>query len=443
MVRRALAALFAAALTSAVYAQGAKCGPDKKCPAETPCCGQYNDCGVGAFCLGGCDPLFSHKFESCVPAPTCKSADYSLTSLDDVQDIAKYLGDTSKVNWQSQGIIQPYPSDKSLMLTMGEGTSGSIMASTHYVWYGKICATMRSSQGRGVVTAFIMMSDVRDEIDFEWVGVDLNNVQSNYYSQGVTVYTNAANLSLSGGNSVERLHEYCLDWKPESLTWYVDGKSMRTKEKKDTWNSTSNRFDYPQTPSRVMLSLWPAGVATNAKGTIDWAGGMIDWNSKYMQNGAYLAQVQKVSVQCYDPPAGAKINGKKTYKYTDPAATNNTVEITDDEVILGSLLGTGENPGEALSSGSPQASATIAMVPGGNPGGGTRQETPGAGKNPQQTNGPGNTNNDPDTNAPAGSNRNFDQGLGKSTGASLQPSLGKIQGSGLAIVLAILGLMVL
>jgi len=361
-----------------------------------------------------------------------------------VQDIAKYLGDTSKVNWQSQGHIEPFAAEKSLLLTMGEGTAGSILASTHYVWYGKICATMRSSQGRGVVTAFIMMSDVRDEIDFEWVGVDLINVQSNYYSQGVTVYTNAANLSISNGNSVEKLHEYCLDWKPESLTWSVDGKDLRTKKKSETWNSTSNRFDYPQTPSRVMLSLWPAGLPTNAKGTVDWAGGLIDWNSDYMQNGAYLAQVQKVNVQCYDPPPQAKIKGKKSYKYTDPAATNNTVEISDDIVILGSLLGTGENPGKALTSGSPQASATIAMVPGGNPGGGTRQETPAAGgDSPQNTQNPGNT--DQQNNNPSGNNNGeFVQNAnGKNAGASLQPSLAKVQGSGLAIVLAILGLIVL
>ena len=251
-------------------------------------------------------------------------------------------------------------------------------------------------------------------------------------------------MTISNGNSVEKLHEYCLDWKPESLTWTVDGKDLRTKKKSETWNSTSNRFDYPQTPSRVMLSLWPAGLPTNAKGTVDWAGGLIDWNSDYMQNGAYLAQVQKVNVQCYDPPPQAKINGKKSYKYTDPAATNNTVEISDDIVVLGSLLGTGENPGKPIASGSPQASATIAMVPGGNPGGGTRQETPAAGGDtPQNTQNPGNPD-QPNGNPSGNNNGEFVQDPNKkNAGASLQPSLAKIQGSGLAIVLAILGLMVL
>ncbi|KAF2708170.1 hypothetical protein K504DRAFT_409005 [Pleomassaria siparia CBS 279.74] len=445
MVRRALSAIFAlATLATTILADSAKCGPGNLCPKETPCCGQYGDCGVGAFCLGGCDPLFSATLDSCVPNPTCKGGDYSLDSLDDVQDISLYLGDASKINWQSQGKTVAYPpkDPNSLLLTMAEGTVGSLLASTHYVWYGKICATMTTSQGKGVVTAFIMMSDVRDEIDFEWIGVDINNAQSNYYSQGVTVYTNANNLTVSP-NTVEKLHEYCIDWKPDALTWSVDGKDMRTVQKKETWNSTSNRFDYPQTPSRIMLSLWPAGLATNGKGTIDWAGGVIDWNSKYMQNGYYFARVQSITVDCYDPPSGAKINGKKSYKYTGTAGTNDTIQITDDLVVLGSLMGTGENPGEAPKSDAPEPTATVAMVPGGNPGGGGRQETPASvALSAGQTSAGGDTT---QINPTAGANSGtFVQGTtNPSTGASMQPGLGKISGSALAIVLAVLGLCVL
>jgi hypothetical protein len=150
----------------------------------------YGDCGVGAFCLGGCDPLMSHSFDSCVPGPTCKSATYNLDTLDDVQTIDKYLGDASKINWQSQGMptvyTDPNGGKKSMLLTMAQGTVGTLLASTHYVWYGKICSKISTAQGKGVVTAFILMSDVKDEIDFEWIGVDTAHVQSNFYSQGVT-----------------------------------------------------------------------------------------------------------------------------------------------------------------------------------------------------------------------------------------------------------------
>lgn len=95
----------------------------------------------------------------------------------------EYLGDASKANWVSSGTPVAY-NDDSVLLTMAANTVGTLLSSTRYVWYGKISATMTTSQGAGVVTAFIMMSDVKDEIDFEFVGVDLAHAQSNFYFQG-------------------------------------------------------------------------------------------------------------------------------------------------------------------------------------------------------------------------------------------------------------------
>lgn len=45
---------------------------------------------------------------------------------------------------------------------------------------------MKTSRGAGVVSAFILLSDVKDEIDFEFVGTDLETAQSNFYFQGIT-----------------------------------------------------------------------------------------------------------------------------------------------------------------------------------------------------------------------------------------------------------------
>lgn len=233
-------------------------------------------------------------------------------------------------------------------------------------------------------------------------------------------------MTVSSGNTVETTHEYCIDWKQDSLTWSIDGNDMRTLDRKDTWNGTSGRFDYPQTPARIMLSLWPAGLSTNEKGTIDWAGGEIDWNSPYMQNGYYYARFQEVTVECYDPPSDIKTDGSKSYKYTDTSATNNTVEITDDLVVLGSLMGTGEDPGDASKSGDAQSTATdVANVPGGNVGGGNRAEqtstqatASGTGSGTQATGG--------SSSSGDGSTEFVQGGSAQSTGAgaSIEPRLG-------------------
>lgn len=232
------------------------------------------------------------------------------TSLDGLASNTVYLGDASKANWVTEGTPVEYQGD-SVLLTMAESTVGTLLSSTHYVWYGKISATLKTSGGPGVVTAFIMMSDVKDEIDFEFVGTDLSAAQSNFYWQGVTNYTNAANLTTT--NTHTDWHTYEIDWQEDSLTWSIDGKVLRTLNRADTINSTTGQANYPQTPSRVMISLWPAGLSSNGQGTVDWAGGLIDWNSNYMQNGYYYAQLKSVTIECADKPSGAKGSGSKSY----------------------------------------------------------------------------------------------------------------------------------
>lgn len=177
----------------------------------------------------------------------------------------------------------------------------------------------------------------------------------------------------NGGNATgisdtnKNYHTYEIDWNPDSITWSIDDKPVRTKNRADTWNATANRFDFPQTPSRVQLSLWPAGKPGNGEGTIAWSGGEIQWNSPYMKNGYYFAAFASVDIQCYDPPQGANKQGDSSYIFTDAAMTNSTVEISDKETVLKSLEGTGvdmdKGSDTSTSSGAAKTSAA-AQVPG-------------------------------------------------------------------------------
>lgn len=116
--------------------------------------------------------------------PVCQSKNYDFANLDGIMANTKYLGDASKADWSSSG--EPAEYDSSVLLTLSQGTVGTLLASTHYVWYGKVSAKMKTSAGAGVVTAFILMSDTKDEIDFEFIGADLMTAQTNFYSLGVT-----------------------------------------------------------------------------------------------------------------------------------------------------------------------------------------------------------------------------------------------------------------
>ncbi|KZF24450.1 glycoside hydrolase family 16 protein, partial [Xylona heveae TC161] len=339
-----------------VYA-ATTCDVNNKCPSDTPCCSQYGQCGVGAYCLGGCDPRSSFALDSCAPAPVCKSEDFKFTNLDGVTANTKYLGDASQTNWVSSGQPIMYQGQQ-VLLTMAPDTVGTLLASAHYLWYGKVSATMKTSRGAGVVTAFILLSDVKDEIDFEFIGTDLVTAQSNFYFQGIPNYWNEKNISVDS-STFDDYHTYEIDWTPDSITWSIDGQVGRTLDKNTTWNATANRYEFPQTPARIQLSLWPGGLASNGQGTIEWAGGLVDWNSQDIKNFGYdYAMVKEVNVECYQPPSGANVTGSKSYIYNSPAGTNDTVALTNDNTILKSFIATGTNMSADDSSSSASASAS-------------------------------------------------------------------------------------
>lgn len=334
------AALLLSLTASSVYAQDEiKCSSGNQCPEDKPCCSQYGSCGVGAYCLGGCDPVSSFSLDACVPMPVCK--DYnkkSFNNLDDFVEQSDFLGDPSDAPWVYSG--EPVTANGELWLTMAEGTVGTLIKSTTFMWYGRIKASIRTSPGAGVVTAFIVLGDSKDEIDFEWIGSQHTSTQTNFYNQGVTNYNNGGNIT-NQPDVTAQFHDYEIDWTPDSITWYIDGKNVRVVEREETWNATAGRYSYPQTPCQVQLSLWPAGLPSNGQGTIEWGGGLVDWSSSDMTNNYYHADFKNLEMECYDPPKGANATGKKSYIFSDSAMTNASVAITDKDTVLGSFQATG------------------------------------------------------------------------------------------------------
>ncbi|KAM0321414.1 hypothetical protein ACHAQA_010130 [Verticillium albo-atrum] len=332
------AALFGAAAVLAQSSKQATCSLENKCPESAPCCSQYGACGVGAYCLGGCDPRMSFSLDSCAPAPVCKDLNMKMDSTDRIVDVSKYLGDGDKADWVVQG--DAVEAGGNVLLTMPKGSVGTVMATSHYMWYGSVKARMKTSRGRGVVTAFILLSDVKDEIDYEWVGVDLETSQTNYYFQGIPLYDQSKNISLS--DTFNNWHEYEIQWTPDKVTWLVNGQVGRVKERKDTWNETSQGWDFPQTPARVQLSIWPGGLETNAKGTIDWAGGVIDWDHEDVKKAGYFyAAVSDVEIKCYDAKSAPGTNKGTSYVYDSWLGRNNTVIDGDANTKLKSFSSTG------------------------------------------------------------------------------------------------------
>lgn len=125
----------------------------------------------------------SFSLDSCTPEPVCVSKTLKMDNTDNIVDVSKYLGDATKADWVAQGTPLPY--NGYTLLTMPPNTAGTVLASTVYLWYGNVKAKVKTGRGAGVVTAFILLSDVKDEIDYEWVGTELDIAQTNYYFQGI------------------------------------------------------------------------------------------------------------------------------------------------------------------------------------------------------------------------------------------------------------------
>lgn len=282
-----------------------------------------------------------------MPMPRMGDSETTFNSTDLIKLQTKYLGNYSDTDWIYSGYIDTH--EGALLMQMPNGTSGTVISSTKYLWYGSIRSTLKTSHDRGVITAFILFSDVQDEVDFESVGYNLTFPETNYYYHGITNYTNAKEYKTS--DTYENYHTYGVDWHEDRLEWYLDEKLVRTLYKNTTYNSTTKKYQFPQTPSRIQYSLWPAGAAANALGTIEWAGGSINWNSDDIKDyGYYYAYLKNMSVKAYDLPEKVKLDGSSdasklhAFLYNSTDGTQEDIYLTNKKTWLGNGDATGFNP---------------------------------------------------------------------------------------------------
>lgn len=314
-------------VNSQVNGTGARCMQDMRCPKESPCCNDVGFCGTDAVhCTLNCFPIGSFGDDTCkVPNP-CKSTKYDFTGGNvKTAELATFFGDSlDQVDFLTDGTVGK--SDEGIVIKMPKGSKGgSRLISTNFLLYGKVTARMKTGRTGGVVTSFITMSNIKDEIDFEWVGKDVKSVQSNVFYRGQTDYTKGSTNPVSSDTS-QNFHDYTIDWSPDSIKWYVDGNLIRTYNKADSLKQGT--ATYPSTPSRVEIALWNGG--SNAPGTREWAGGEVNWDSEDIKKQGYFsAVVASIEFQCSNAPFSnsTKSSGTNT-KSSSPSASANSNSST-------------------------------------------------------------------------------------------------------------------
>ncbi|KAA8917718.1 hypothetical protein TRICI_000157 [Trichomonascus ciferrii] len=322
---RLLYVVASAVLFCSVAIAQTKCGPWNPCPKDKPCCSLYGECGTGAYCLGACDFKHSYNESSCAPLPVCKDQHYTFEDTSSIVQQDEYDGDPDKYGWTTNGKVLSHKGKA--LLIMEKESFGTVITSTRAIWYGKVSAKLKTSHGPGVVSAFILMSGSKDEIDYEFVGSDLDHAQTNYYYQGVLNHTNSEKIGVS--NTYDNYHTYEIDWQPEAIHWSIDGTAVRTLKREDTYNETTKSYHFPQTPSSIYLSLWPGGSSKNGEGTVQWAGGPIDWSMKELvEKPGYLwAAIDSISIKCYDSPKiPDDLDADNAYIFTSKSGTEKDVD---------------------------------------------------------------------------------------------------------------------
>jgi hypothetical protein len=198
--------------------------------------------------------------------------------------------------------------DQAMQFSIIKKLDSPTIRSNFYIFFGRLEYHVQAAPGHGVISSVVLQSDDLDEIDWEWVGSESPQVQTNFFSRGQVVNNSAGIFNVSG-STTDAFHNYTTLWTKEQLQWWVDGTLLKTV------NYADNTTAYPQTPMSIRIGNWPGGdPATNKPGTIEWAGGEINYD-----DGPYNMYVSQVKAEDYS-------TGKE-YVYSSYAGTWQSINV--------------------------------------------------------------------------------------------------------------------
>lgn len=165
--------------------------------------------------------------------------------------------------------------------------------------FGRVDFVIKAAPGKGIVSSAILQSDCLDEIDFEWLGGDNAQVQSNYFGKGQTTtgYNRGAFHGATGNH--DQFRTYSIDWNADQIVWSIDGQTVRVLTP-----ATAEAGQYPQTPMQVKVGIWAGGDPSNSPGTVQWAGGYTDYTQ-----GPYTMYLKSIRVQDYSTGSSYSYSG--------------------------------------------------------------------------------------------------------------------------------------
>ncbi|KAJ5703920.1 hypothetical protein N7493_011058 [Penicillium malachiteum] len=195
--------------------------------------------------------------------------------------------------------------------TLKTNGSSLLLKSNFYIFFGVVESWVKMAKGAGIISSVVLESDDLDEIDWEWVGYNTSEVQTDFFGKGnTTTYDRGANYYVE--NADTEFHNYTTYWDQDRLEWWVDGDLVRTVNYSEAL--TVYGRNYPQTPCQVEVGIWASGEEGESAGTIEWGGGLVDWD-----DAPFTMVVQKIRV--HDFHTG------KEYKYGNESGDWQSIEV--------------------------------------------------------------------------------------------------------------------
>jgi len=296
---------------------------------------------AAAAALAASHFVSAQTFTSCNPTEKTCPADTALgktITVDFTQGKSSYFTEAT-------GTSLTYDSTNGANFIMdAEGVAPTI-TSNFYIFFGKVSVTMQAAPGVGIVSSFVMESDDLDEIDWEWLGGDTTQVESNYFGKGnTTTYDRAIYHPVSTPQTT--MHTYTIDWSKESIIWSIDGTEVRTL----LYTDAVDGKNFPQTPMVVKMGNWDGGASSESAGTIEWAGGLTDWTK-----APFTMYVKSVTIE--DASSGAT-----SYTYGDLTGDYESIDISTAAVSSGSSATATASSAASASSVAPASSVASAHL---------------------------------------------------------------------------------